>query len=697
MSHKNTSNHDTLAQKLDAIRAELLPFAEDMCSLGSQLKQQFKSEQFIDVHDDTTAIATALANLRNQVKGLNLELIQGASDQAHETHISQSRLRHDLRTPLNAVKGYSEMLLESLGQHGESVSHSLLLDLLSKTNTVLETISTSVVFPELESDEVVKTHEHSEMSSVAVLGKILVVDDDKSNLTVLSRLLEQQGHEVKCANSGPEALLAIRSGDFDLVLLDMLMPGMNGYEVLSIIKNDSDIAHLPVIVISALDEMEGVINCIEAGADDYLPKPFNPTLLQARIGTGIERKRLRDESTALMERMETELQEARRAQLNLVPHDFPSVSNAQPIAVHAHVQPAREVGGDFYDFFYVGENHLWFLVADVSDKGVAAGMFMARASSLVRLIPMQYFKQFGRMLMPHEVLNDINNELCQFNPEMAFITLLSGRIHIQTGDVLIANAGHSAALEYSANVPVHSLETWRGHPLGIKPDSEYRSMQTTLHPNHGLFLYTDGVTDALSNEEEYFSDDRLFESLQRLKKHSPALVVQTVKEALRVFTRDAEQFDDITLLAIQRTQHTAITVKEVLLPNTLEACRVARQELIGLQAAHGFSDTVCEDMCLCADEIISNNANFGYSDQREHENLLRLSVDSTQVVLEFIDDGSFFDPQSAPIIQPQHDLATAKAGGLGIKFVRHLTDELHYKRVDGKNHTVLVKHLKHEA
>jgi phosphoserine phosphatase RsbU/P len=216
---------------------------------------------------------------------------------------------------------------------------------------------------------------------------LLVVDDNEDNRYTLTRRLKREGYtNLTAASDGRQALDLLHKQSFDLVLLDIMMPEVNGYEVLEHLKADSELRHTPVIMISAVDELESVIRCIELGAEDYLPKPFDATLLRARVGASLEKKRLRDELKRHALRMEHELQTAREIQLSMVPTDFALPIAATHLEIFATLQPAREVGGDLYDFFLVTPERLCIVVADVSDKGAGAALFMARAKTVVRLL-----------------------------------------------------------------------------------------------------------------------------------------------------------------------------------------------------------------------------------------------------------------------------------------------------------------------
>ena len=256
---------------------------------------------------------------------------------------------------------------------------------------------------------------------------LLVVDDNEDNRYTLTRRLNREGYQnLTTAKNGREALERMTAQPFDLVLLDVMMPDMNGYEVLEHVKANASLRDVPIIMISALDEIDSVIRCIELGAEDYLNKPFNPVLLRARVGALLEKKRLRDEVRRNLARLEEEMDAARALQLGMLPSQFPVCSSAQPMAVHALMQPAREVGGDLYDYFYAGDKTFCFLVGDVSGKGASAAMFMARTRSLVRMTVELWRAWRSDEVQPAELAEAVNRELCQNNDERMFVTLFLG-------------------------------------------------------------------------------------------------------------------------------------------------------------------------------------------------------------------------------------------------------------------------------
>jgi CheY-like chemotaxis protein len=232
-----------------------------------------------------------------------------------------ARIRHGLRTPVDAVIGYSEMLIEDAPEAVtpdlERIRTSgrrllaLLEDLVrmsqgdaARTEPGGVASAETLRVTDMIADVVSASRPHEER--VAFVGKLLVVDDNEINRDMLSRRLERQGHTVATVESGAAALARLAQEEFDLVLLDVMMPDMNGFQVLKRLKEDEALRHIPVIMISALDEIDSVVRCIEMGAEDYLPKNFNPTLLRARIGACLEKKRLRDREVLYLHQIEEE-------------------------------------------------------------------------------------------------------------------------------------------------------------------------------------------------------------------------------------------------------------------------------------------------------------------------------------------------------------------------------------------------------
>jgi two-component system sensor histidine kinase/response regulator len=237
---------------------------------------------------------------------------------------------HDLRTPLNQIIGYSEMLTEQAQEEGRTEFVPDLQKIHGAGQQMLSLLSSSPRLPEAQ-PQVSRTKERLPKSPPvpdSSQALILLVDDNRENRDMLSRRLERQGYGVATAEDGRQAMDAVRARMYDLVLLDIMMPEMDGYAVLQQLKADEALRHIPVIMISALDELDSVVRCIEMGAEDYLPKPFDPTLLKARIGASLEKKQSRDRERLLFEQLQQnyqhlqELEKLRDDLTNMIVHDL---------------------------------------------------------------------------------------------------------------------------------------------------------------------------------------------------------------------------------------------------------------------------------------------------------------------------------------------------------------------------------------
>ena len=282
------------------------------------------------------------------------------------THDLPSALVHDFRTPLNQIIGYSEMLIESAQETHQddfaadlekvrSAGHrllSLINDNFRSVHTTEIAAPTAAALIEAKKPVVVTDIEYSiaEKTIEPTQGFILVVDDIEANRDVLSRRLEKQGYDVATAKNGVRALKKLRTQSFDLVLLDIMMPEMDGYEVLQTIQNDETLRHIPVVMISALGEMDSVVRCVEMGAADYLTKPFNPTLLKARIGASLEKKRAHDREIQLFAQLQEnygrlqELEKLRDNLTHMIIHDLRT-----PLTSVIMGMQTLEIAGDLND------------------------------------------------------------------------------------------------------------------------------------------------------------------------------------------------------------------------------------------------------------------------------------------------------------------------------------------------------------
>ncbi len=255
------------------------------------------------------------------------------------------------------------------------------------------------------------------------------------------------------------------------------------------------------------------------------------------------KKYIRDlaETIASKERIESELKIAHDIQMGILPKDFPPFPDRREIDIYATLRPARQVGGDFYDFFFVDRDHLWLAVGDVSGKGVPAALFMSMTKTLVKA-------KSSRGLAPHKVLARVQEDLALNNPSMMFVTLFLAVLDLRTGDLEYCNAGHNPPCIIRADGKIYGLESGRGMALAVVDDFRYRSATVKLARGEAVFLYTDGVTEAMNGAGELFGQRRLEQALCRLAPGAGLELADRIMAGLEDFSRDVDQSDDITML-----------------------------------------------------------------------------------------------------------------------------------------------------
>jgi adenylate cyclase len=338
----STASDERLNRALTAfLRQEVQAPATAVTEFLDMIIEDARRLQFEPMLPDLDRMRGASVQLNTFVKSI----IRDSAADRRDDETSEAfhrRLRHDMRTPLNAIKGYSELLIEDMDADGEHPLRADLLKLKDSADQLLGQIDAMVALArqpgEAPSDGDGRLKEIDVVADVlrtvaplpaagasreaVQASTILVVDDNAANRDVLERRLSREGHTVVTAASGAAALQYLTERDFDLVLLDLIMPEMSGFEVLRRLKANEQTRDIPVIVISALDEIDSVVRCIEAGAEDYLSKPFNPTLLQARVGASLEKKWLRDREKKFIAELEQEKRRSETLLLNILPQSI---------------------------------------------------------------------------------------------------------------------------------------------------------------------------------------------------------------------------------------------------------------------------------------------------------------------------------------------------------------------------------------
>jgi len=408
-------------------------------------------------------------------------------------------------------------------------------------------------------------------------GDILVVDDVPANLHLLSSMLTERGYKVRPAINGQMALMTARATPLDLILLDINMPGMNGYEVCEHLKADAQTRDTPIIFISALDETRDKVKAFTVGGVDYVTKPFQVEEVLARVETHVALRRLQTELQQANEELERRVEErsaqvvqlavekgqlehefqmAREVQASFLPRETPQIPGWE---FCARWRPAREASGDYYDFIPSDGEQIGLVIADVADKGMPAALFTVLTRSIVRA-------SVNRAPSPADGITYANRLLCADSSGGMFVTLFyallapsasSGQAPA-TDEVTYVNAGHYPPLLYRAD-PENENEDGQliklertGMALGVIADAPFEQRTVHLRPGDFIVFYTDGVLDVTDADEREFGMERLQRVILDCRDAPAVDIVGALEQAIDGFAGPTDPFDDIVIVVAKR-------------------------------------------------------------------------------------------------------------------------------------------------
>ncbi|MBM4122674.1 MAG: DUF3365 domain-containing protein [Nitrospira sp.] len=389
------------------------------------------------------------------------------------------------------------------------------------------------------------------------------------------------------------------------------------------------------------------------------------------------------------ERIGSELRIASEIQKSILPRAFPAFPDRDDFELYAESIPAKEMGGDFYDFFLIDEERLGLVIADVSGKGVPAAIFMAVSRTMLKATAMQGVD-------PGECLRQVNNLLCPDNDSAMFVTVFYAILNTRTGELEYSNAGHNLPYLLSPRGSVALLDNPGGMALGVIQDSPYQIKRIRLRPGEGLFLYTDGVTEAMDTQGSLFSDARLKQLLLRIQDGTTLEIIRDTVAEVRAYAVGEPQADDITLLAVRYlqgmdNQASAKGALRLVLRNRLSELSRLGEAIEQFAERHGLPQQVVYAVNLALEELVTNIISYGYADAAEHHIVLWLSFRNGQLRAEIEDDGRPFNPLEAPKPDLSQPLDERPIGGLGIHLLTTMMDGVEYRRQEGKNRLILTK------
>lgn len=384
-----------------------------------------------------------------------------------------------------------------------------------------------------------------------------------------------------------------------------------------------------------------------------------------------------DEASA---RIDKELEFAKNIQASALPTIFPAFPNKTEFDIHATMTPAKEVGGDFYDFYFVGENTLAFLIADVSGKGIPAAMFMMTAKTLI--------KNLAETGIPvEEVMTRANDELCNMNDTGMFVTAWLGEINLNTGLLSFVNAGHNPPLIKRNAGNYEYLKARSGLVLAGMEGIKYRRNEINLLPGDCLYLYTDGVTEATNSDIKLYGEDRLLDTINTIDVTSCEDMCKSIKSSVDSFVNGAEQFDDITMLSFALKELNDYN-DLVVIPNINSIARVT-EFVENWMIRTKVDQRAINKINIAIDEIYSNIVNYSGADWSS----VHYERDLENIYLVFCDNGMEYNPlaNEDPDITLSAD--ERSVGGLGVFMVKRIMDNVEYKYEDGKNILKLTKKI----
>lgn len=370
-------------------------------------------------------------------------------------------------------------------------------------------------------------------------------------------------------------------------------------------------------------------------------------------------------------RIDRELEFARQIQRSSLPLNFDSISNQKGFDIYALMDPAKEVGGDFYDFYLLNQTHLIFMVADVSGKGIPAALFMMRTKTLIKGLV-----EGNRSL--DEVFTEANKGLCENNDAEMFVTAWIGKLDLNSGKLEFVNAGHNPPLIRRSNGQFEYLRTRPNFILAGMDSTKYQKHEIELLDGDAIFLYTDGVTEATTTSNSIYGEKRLNQILSS-SNGSAKEICDNVKNDIKVFVNDAEQSDDITMLCI--VKHEKDSSEEILLKPNHESLILANEFVMNVATKLHLSKKLVNKIQMANDEIYSNIVYYSGASSAS----IKIVDNLKTLKMIFMDDGKVFNPLANPEPDINISYEERKIGGLGIYMVKKFATSINYENINGQN------------
>ena len=394
------------------------------------------------------------------------------------------------------------------------------------------------------------------------------------------------------------------------------------------------------------------------------------------------------DTTAEKASIESELQVASGIQMGMLPKDFPTSQERDDVQLYASLTPAKDVGGDLFDF-YIRDEKLFFCIGDVSGKGVPASLFMAVTRSVFRTVS-------AHESMPDRIVATLNATMADMNETNMFVTLFVGVLDLPTGRMRYCNAGHDAPLLVGQGVGMLPCDS--NIPAGFMPSWKYTLQETQIFTGTTIFLFTDGLTEAEDSTHALFKMERVNEvAKQALANHQeePRQLIAVMTDAVHQFVGDAEQSDDLTMMAIQyiKKPRDVRFSKRIILPNDTKEVPTLAAFVDEVCEAVGFDAALTMKMNLAIEEAVVNVMEYAYPRGTRGDITVEAQANDVRLKFTIIDSGTHFDPTAQADVDTTLSAEDRPIGGLGIHIVRQYMDSINYERISGHNVLTLRKRL----
>lgn len=534
----------------------------------------------------------------------------------------------------------------------------------------------------------IEDNKKSSPSSEGISGSIVIVDDESAFRTPLVQQLTRDGYECVEFSNGRDALLHLAENPCQMILLDVLMPEMNGREILEIIKNSESIRETPVIMTAQRHELDHIAGSIHEGAEDFLAKPYNPTIVRARVASSIQRKQLRERERSTFDalvksqrQLAAELSEAAEYVTSLLPEKL-----ATPVATDWRYIPSSELGGDSFGYHWIDADHLAIYLLDVCGHGVGAALLSVSVLNFLRYGTLPAAEARN----PSSVLGRLNGTFLMERHNDMYFSLWYGVYNARTQELDYASGGHPPAILITPDGSFSTLSS-RGTVIGAIESLRYKTERVLIPAGSRLYVFSDGVYEIGSPGSAIMGYG---EFVQLLGKNDLDQGLDGILRAVRAQQVSDIFEDDFSLLEFRFLDATPTSRESLTLHNSMDEWGKLLRFTEGFAVHHGISKEDLVNIDVILEEVVTNILKYGGMSADAEACTIELVLKSSLLEITISDSGNPFNPLLLPDVDTDKGIEDRPIGGLGIHFVKKLTLFQHYEYKEGKNILTLVKELK---